>query len=281
MTTVIDGTAGVTFPAGGLGNPASAVVGLIDTQTLTNKTLTSPTINSPTIGGTPVMGASVITSGTVVSTAAATYTASISGTTMTVTAVASGAVSVGQVIKGTGVTALTMITALGTGTGGTGTYTVSTSQTVVSTAITVVGQGFVNIPSWVKRITLVLSSFSTTGTSSKGVMIGNSASGLVSTGYFSTGSRMGSSSLATGSATACFASNANTAADSTSGTFVLNPTGNANEWVCSHQLTDDILTQAYVGTGKKTLTGTLDRVAVTSVTFSDTLDAGSVQIYYE
>lgn len=67
---------------------------------------------------------------------AASFTGAISGTTLTVSALSTGALAVGQFVKGAGVTADTYITALGTGTGGTGTYTVSNSQTVASEAMT-------------------------------------------------------------------------------------------------------------------------------------------------
>jgi hypothetical protein len=60
---------------------------------------------------------------------------SITDTTLTVGGTVAGTYVVGQTIAGTGVTAGTKITALGTGTGGAGTYTVSVSQTVASTAI--------------------------------------------------------------------------------------------------------------------------------------------------
>ena len=57
------------------------------------------------------------------------------GTTLTVSAVANGALYVGQILTGTGVTAGTKITAFVSGSGGTGTYTVSASQLVASTTI--------------------------------------------------------------------------------------------------------------------------------------------------
>jgi len=78
-------------------------------------------------------------------TASAVVTGAISGTTLTVSAVTSGTLAVGTRITGTGITAGTNITVLGTGTGGVGTYTVSASQTVLSTTITgqpVVGKTF-------------------------------------------------------------------------------------------------------------------------------------------
>lgn len=68
--------------------------------------------------------------------AGAQFAASISGTTMTVTGTPTGVIQVGMLISGTNVTAGTTITAVGTGAGGTGTYTVSASQTVSSTTIT-------------------------------------------------------------------------------------------------------------------------------------------------
>jgi hypothetical protein len=66
-------------------------------------------------------------------------TGSISGTTLTVTFSPSQALGPGQTISGSGVTGGTQITALGTGTGGTGTYTVNASQTVASEAMTASG----------------------------------------------------------------------------------------------------------------------------------------------
>jgi hypothetical protein len=66
---------------------------------------------------------------------AATFTGSISTTTLTVDSVLSGTIAVGQAIFGQGIAQNTVITALGTGTGGAGTYTVSDSQTIATTTI--------------------------------------------------------------------------------------------------------------------------------------------------
>lgn len=66
------------------------------------------------------------------------FVGSISTTTLTV-ANTNGVIRVGSVISGTGIAVDTTITALGTGTGGLGTYTVSISQTAASTTITQTG----------------------------------------------------------------------------------------------------------------------------------------------
>ena len=62
-------------------------------------------------------------------------TGSISGTTLTITAVSSGVISVGQVLSGAGVLNNTTVIGNLTGTGGAGTYLLSTSQTLSSTTL--------------------------------------------------------------------------------------------------------------------------------------------------
>lgn len=74
----------------------------------------------------------------------AIFTGSISGTTLTVTAMSSGTITANQSLTGIGITAETVITALGTGTGGVGTYTINISQTVSAESMssTAVGARF-------------------------------------------------------------------------------------------------------------------------------------------
>lgn len=67
--------------------------------------------------------------------ATAVFSGNISGTTLTVLSTSTGTLAVNQQVFGVGVLPETIITALGTGTGGTGTYTVNRSQTVASEAM--------------------------------------------------------------------------------------------------------------------------------------------------
>jgi len=65
----------------------------------------------------------------------AIVTGSITGNILTVTSTTVGSLAVGQMISGTGISLNTTISALGTGSGGVGTYTVSIGQSVPSTTI--------------------------------------------------------------------------------------------------------------------------------------------------
>jgi hypothetical protein len=60
---------------------------------------------------------------------------SIAGNVLTVASISDGTIAVGSMVAGVNVLPQTFVTALGTGTGGAGTYTVSQQQTVPSTAL--------------------------------------------------------------------------------------------------------------------------------------------------
>jgi len=138
---------------------------------------------------------------------------------------------------------------------------------------------FTSIPSWVKRITVLFNGVSTSGVSNKLVQIGTS-SGIVSTGYTSTGVAINTSDNSSGSSsTAGFSMGSASGTDFVSGQIVItNITGNT--WVASGVYK---LNTTYVGMagGDVTLSGTLDRVRITATNGTDTFDAGSINILYE
>jgi hypothetical protein len=95
------------------------------------------------------LGPAVTYMGTGLNQTEAVVTGSVTSTTMTVTAVLSGEPLVlGQYVSGTGITAGSYITAFVSGSGGTGTYTLSASSSATgSITITASGDNYLNDPS--------------------------------------------------------------------------------------------------------------------------------------
>ena len=221
------------------------------------------------------------------STAITTTTTSFTGLTVgistTLTAsLVTGTIQVGQVIAGTGIAAGTTITAFGTGTGGAGTYTISPASTgTVSGTITVVGVDFTSIPSWAKRITVMLNGVSTSGTSVPILQIGSGS--VTTTGYLSYGVNTNAPNTVDGnSSTSGFLLVGASANNTFYGTFsVFSFSGFiylANAVVAIRSST---INAATTTGGNVTLSGALDRVRLTTTNGTDTFDAGSVNILYE
>lgn len=154
-----------------------------------------------------------------------------------------------------------------------------TSGTVVATT-SGTSIDFTSIPSWVKRITIMLNGVSmAAGTSPLAVQIGSGS--IQTTGYVAGGTRTlnGSATAATSSTAAFPLYGWGSAATTMSGHLTLtNVSGNI--WVASHSCHES--TPASIsGGGVVTLSGVLDRVRLTSIAGTDTFDAGSVNILYE
>jgi hypothetical protein len=219
-----------------------------------------------------------IRSGTSISTATTSFTGATSGASTTLTASSvTGTIQVGQVIAGTNIAAGTTITALGTGTGGVGTYTISPASTgTVSGTITVVGVDFLSIPSSTKRITVMLRGVSTNGTSIVQLQLGDSG-GIETTGYAGSARFSGA---ATAFSAGFLVDQAGSAAYVREAVYTLiNISGNNWMGTCLNGLSNQA--EVFYCAGSKTLSDTLDRVRITTVNGTDTFDAGSINIIYE
>jgi len=158
---------------------------------------------------------------------------------------------------------------------GSGTAQNSTSGTALD---------FTGIPAAAKRITVLFNGVSTSGTSPVIVQAGTSG-GMVTSGYVGSSTNQNAGGVAYGATTAGLGVDT-PGAGSLVGTVtrvgilqLMNVTGNA--WVATSILAYSNTAGVEYSASAITLSGTLDRLRVTTVNGTDTFDAGNVNILYE
>lgn len=149
-----------------------------------------------------------------------------------------------------------------------GTAVASTSGTSID---------FTGIPSGVKRITVMFSEVSTNGSSNFQIQVG--AGSVTTSGYVSryTTGTTGWNAVSTATSGVLAANSGASTTTSGSFQFVL-VTGNT--WVANGVFGSSFPSVGW-STGQIALSGTLDRVRITTVNGTDTFDAGTINILYE
>lgn len=153
-----------------------------------------------------------------------------------------------------------------------GTSVASTSGTSID---------FTSIPSTVKRITVMFRGVSTSSTSSYLIRLG--AGSVETTSYASTSMAIISSpSYGSASNTTGFLLTATgpEAAALHHGSAILTLMG-SNIWTLQSSISAALSDRCFCSSGSIALSGTLDRVRITTVNGTDTFDAGTINIMYE
>jgi hypothetical protein len=153
-----------------------------------------------------------------------------------------------------------------------GTAVASTSGTSID---------FTGIPSWVKRITVMLSGVSTNGGSNLLIQIG--AGSVTSSGYTGSststiGATIGSDSFTSGYGIRTGGSSQSAMVRQGSCTICLL---GSNTWIESGVFSQSNEASNMYSAGSVSLGGTLDRVRITTSNGTDAFDAGSINILYE
>jgi len=170
------------------------------------------------------------------------------------------------------------VTTSGTVTDGTGTIrplVLDTAQTANGTSI-----DFTSIPSWARRVTVMLSGVSTNGSSNILVQLGSGS--ITTTGYNSQGVQTAPAAISPAISTIglILTGVKNSAAIYAGACTITNITGNT--WVASGTLAANTANNInYFGGSSPALAGVLDRLRLTTVNGTDAFDAGSVNIMYE
>ena len=149
-----------------------------------------------------------------------------------------------------------------------GTAVASTSGTSIT---------FSSLPSWVKRVTVMFNGVKTNGSSLLMVQLGSGSA--TTTGYV--GSFISSAGTTSGQFSSGFIfSGNNSASDVRNGTLII-ANFSGNTWNEMGIVVNTAAAQLSSSAGVVTLSGTLDRVVITTVNGTDTFTAGSINILYE
>lgn len=159
----------------------------------------------------------------------------------------------------------------------------STQKIVQGTSVSASGTAvdFTSIPSWVKRVIVMLNGVSTSGTSVPIVRIGSGS--VTTSGYTSYAAIAGGANVASGATSTVgivipSAAAANTFSLAMS---IFAYSGNTYFATLSGSLFQGTAYYNLGGSGNVTLSGVLDRVRITTTNGTDTFDAGTVNILYE
>jgi hypothetical protein len=154
-----------------------------------------------------------------------------------------------------------------------GTAVASTSGTSIN---------FTDIPSWVKRITVMFQGVSTNSTSPPQIQIG--AGSVTTSGYLGTNAYIASSGSSFALFTTGFGIGVNTGGWGAGVVFhgaITLSLINTNTWVAAGSVGRSDAAVLYFTDGSIALGGALDRVRITTVNGTDTFDAGTINILYE
>ena len=253
-TSTLSTISGTTLTVGGTLTGAFAVG-----QSVSGNYIPSGTVITALGTGTGGAGTYTVSPAFSTISAGTSSASSISGTILTIGGSVTGTFAVGQTISGSGVTASTVIVALGTGTGGAGTYTVNNSQTVSTTAINTTA-----LP-----ITTATSTSSTiTGTQ---MIVGGSVTGTYSVGQTisGTGVTAGTVITALNTATSTASSISGTTltiGGTVSGTFAIGQTISGTGVTAGTTITATVTGTGGAGTYTVSSTQTVSSTAISAAT---------------
>jgi hypothetical protein len=164
--------------------------------------------------------------------------------------------------------------------------TATNSMNTLATAVTASGTSvdFTGLPAWVKRITVMFNGISTNSTSPIIVQLGTSG-GVETSGYTGT---MNQNQQSQNNVTTTLSSGFNIV-DATGSVATQTLYGamtltlfSSNDFMASGLFgSPPATTRMFSLAGYKSLSGTLDRVRITTVGGTNTFDAGTVNIFYE